>query len=176
MRCFYCNKNEALKTYERVKDKDVTREYYCISCYEKLFLTFEEAEKESKACPYCGTTVEEYQKSKLLGCVHCYKTLGASLISSIIYMQGGDGGHRGKNPFLAELGNGIVKNDIIPSQEEYSEFQKQKMKEVRFKRQKEEIESLIAYLGSMDEERASAYRERLTRMLHKGESEEEIVW
>ena len=32
---------------------DVTREYYCISCYEKLFLTFEEAEKESKACPYC---------------------------------------------------------------------------------------------------------------------------
>lgn len=176
MRCFYCNKNEALKTYERIRENEVQREYYCLSCYEKLFLTMDNGEEKGGACPYCGTTIEEYKKSKLLGCIDCYKTLGPSLVSSIIYMQGGDTGHRGKNPFLSELGNGIVKNDLISSQEEYSASQKERMKAIRLNRQKNEIESLIAYLGATDEERANEYNERLVRMVYKGETEEEIVW
>ena len=64
MRCFYCNKNEALKTYERIKENEVQREYYCLSCYEKLFLTMDNGEEKGGACPYCGTTIEEYKKSK----------------------------------------------------------------------------------------------------------------
>ena len=177
MRCCYCEKNEALKTYERVQKGEIKREYYCLSCYEKKFLSLEDAKKEGNftACPYCETTIEEYQKSQLLGCAHCYKTLGEGLIASIIHMQGGDCGHRGKAPFSLEESDSIFAKDQFATQEERDNFQKAIFKTERLRLQKQEVETLIAHLGASRDERAEEYKERLGR-LNKGESEEEIVW
>jgi protein-arginine kinase activator protein McsA len=89
MLCKYCKKNQATKTYEQIKNgnRDVT--YYCLDCYQKIFLDVElDGASARTDCPYCGTTVAELKKRNLVGCAKCYEVLASQLLPVITKMQG----------------------------------------------------------------------------------------
>lgn len=178
MRCCHCNKNEAVKSYERTERGVTERQYYCLSCYESLFLCVQEAVKEPSlsACPYCGTTLEEFQTEKLLGCAYCYKTMHANILPSVIGMQGEIYGHKGKQPPLSEEVEALLIRENFFTEEAWKSARAEYVQKERFQRQKREMETLIAYLGAIHSPREQEYREKLERMMKTGAVEEEIVW
>lgn len=178
MRCFYCNKHEAVKSYERMRKGVAKREYYCLSCYEKLFLCREDSGEESSlsVCPYCERTVAEFEASKLVGCPYCYKTMQESILPVIVKMQGGDCGHRGKLPPISEENEALLEKERFVTEEEKDAFRLEIASAERFTRQKGEMDMLVAYLSRKDSARAEEYREKAERMNKTGAVEEEIVW
>ncbi|MBQ7323550.1 MAG: hypothetical protein IJW96_03190 [Clostridia bacterium] len=177
MRCFYCNKHEAVKSYERLKKGVVERTYYCLSCYERLFLYKREGEEPSlSACPYCGLKAEEFQAQKFVGCAYCYRGMFSHILPTILQMQGGEVGHRGKKTLLSYEGEQLLKRETFLTPEEEDLFRQELAKTERFKRQKGEMKTLITYLGGLNPERAEEYQDKLERMTKTGSVEEEIVW
>ena len=176
MRCFYCNKHEALKSYKRVVQGKKQVSYYCLACYEKLFLCVKTGSDALSVCPYCGTTVEEFERSKIVGCSYCYQTLQTSVTPVIIKMQGDECGHRGKDPILSEEAERVYGEADFSFHAEQTELRQELRKTERFERQKKELKELIAYLNAKDPDRKREYEEKLDKMLKKGEVEEEIVW
>lgn len=178
MRCCYCNKNEAVKSYASTKKGASERAFYCLACYEKLFLCVKETEGERSlsVCPYCGTSVEEFFTSKLVGCPHCYQTLQESIHAATVQMQGGVCGHRGKKPLLSDEGEMLLSKECFATEEERENFRLRLVKSEKFMRQQRELESLVKYLGAVNSQREREYKEKLDRMLKTGEVEDEIVW
>ena len=99
MLCVNCKKNQATKSREGMNDGGEKRtSYYCPECYQKLFISldFSTAQKASDAaCPYCGTTSDEFSRTGLVGCARCYSTLAGAVLPVVVRMQGGET-HRGK--------------------------------------------------------------------------------
>ena len=176
MRCFYCNKNEATKSYERIKNGEKKREYYCMPCYSQRFLREDGMEeKPLTACPYCGTTLKEFRLRKIVGCPYCYQTMASGILPSILKMQGDACGHRGKRPPLSvedEVDFGKEQFAASADRDSYREEMEQRE---RFARQKREMEILIAF-HQADEARQKEYADKLDRMQRSGKIEEEIVW
>ena len=169
MLCVQCKKNQATKTYEQVKSGGKITEYYCLDCYHRLFLCQQEAEGDValSACPYCGTTTEEYKTTKMVGCAYCYKMMENALMPEIIKMQGTKA-HVGKRPTLDE---GIEPLGL-------SERAKQEaIEKTKFHRQCKELEMIIEKLQKDgDEEGAKNYRDKLMRMQKMSRIEEDFVW
>lgn len=103
MLCAKCKKNQATKTYEQIRKGKKEISYYCLDCYHKNFLCDDErTDAESvSACPYCGTSVDEFKKRNLVGCAYCYETLQRAVYPIIRKMQG-DRLHQGKPPYETE--------------------------------------------------------------------------
>ena len=175
MRCFYCNKNEAVKSYERVK-QGKKREYYCLECYENLFLGVKEGENALESCPYCGTALNEFLSNKLVGCPYCYRTMGAEILPIITKMQNGVCGHRGKTPPLTEKDESEFVQMRFATEAESAAYRAVLERSARFERQKKELELLIKHLKRTGAAREAEYSEKLERMKRTGEVEEEIVW
>jgi protein-arginine kinase activator protein McsA len=177
MRCFYCNKNEAVKSYEQIKKGVAERTYYCLSCYERLFLYNPGGGEPSlSVCPYCETKAEEFQTQKMVGCAYCYRGMFSKILPTIVQMQGGEVGHRGKKILLSYEGEQILKQEKFLTPEEEDTFRDQLAEGERLKRQKWEMEELISYLGATNPQRSVEYREKLSAMQRTGKVEEEIVW
>ena len=172
MRCGHCEKNEATRTYEQIKNGRKAVEYYCMSCYERLFLNAEKAEGEASlsACPYCGTTPAEFRASKLVGCAYCYRTLGGAVLPVAVKMQG-EKMHTGKTPPLAfeeEFGADEAYNAALRAQATQN---------ARLERQCNELETIIAKLKKEDNyQDAKVYADKLSSMRSNGVIEEEFVW
>ena len=99
--CYACKKNHPAVSYERKTKEGVVTEHYCLACYEACFLSVEVDGNDRGAiysvCPYCGTSAEEVKKTALVGCAHCYRTLGAVAVPMTVRMQQGQAdAHRGK--------------------------------------------------------------------------------
>ena len=178
MRCCYCNKNEAVRSYVSMKNGQPTKAFYCLACYEKLFLCVKETEGESSlsVCPYCGTTIEEFFSSQLVGCPHCYQALESSIHAGIVQMQNGLCGHRGKTPSLSEEGETRLNKESFSTKEELDLLHTKLIKLEKFNKQKKELEILIKHLGGINQKREREYKEKLQRMLATGEGGDEIVW
>lgn len=149
MLCEKCRKNQATKSYERIKNGDNRIEYYCLDCYHASFVDGFDEETALTACPYCGTTAESVKKRNLVGCAECYTSLRAVLFPIVKKMQGGKV-HTGKTPVGDER--------------------------ERVRRRCNELRQIIDKLnaeGNFDE--ARAYTERLTD-LQKGAEREDFVW
>lgn len=103
MLCAKCRKNQATKTYEQMRKGKKEVSYYCLDCYHKSFLCDEENSLAFvySACPYCGTTAEEFKRRNLVGCARCYETLQRAVYPVIRKMQG-DELHKGKAPYETE--------------------------------------------------------------------------
>ena len=97
MLCGNCRKNQATKTYEQIKKGKQETAYYCLDCYHKLFLNTETDGTTPSVCPYCGTTVAEFKRRKIVGCANCYQILQGALMPTIVKMQGQEV-HKGKPP------------------------------------------------------------------------------
>ncbi len=105
MRCNVCGSDNA-KVYQRITDGRETTLTVCPSCYRKLypeegsgdfFTSFMGRTKGSKACEGCGTTLEEFRHTGLLGCAYCYTAFREELLPTIRYVQG-KLQHEGKVP------------------------------------------------------------------------------
>ena len=177
MRCFYCNQNEATKSYEKLKNGERKREYYCLTCYERLFLCQEDIEGETSAssCPYCGTTLKEFRTRKIVGCPYCYQTMAAVILPSILKMQGDACGHRGKKPPLSLEDESLFDSMAFSSLAKRDEYREEMEMHERFVRQTKEMECLIEFLSG-NISRRQEYEEKLERMEKSGTIEEEIVW
>ena len=177
MRCCYCNKNEAVKSYERVENGVAQREYYCLACYEKQ-LQAEKAEsvQSLSVCPYCGTSLAEFRLSTIVGCPYCYATMREGLMPAVVTMQGEECQHKGKKPLLSEEGEAALKKEPFLTDKERDALYFELVKAERFARQKKQLETLVAYLGGANPKREAEYKEKLERMTKTGEVEEEIVW
>lgn len=86
MLCIRCKKNQATKTYERLKNGKKEVEYYCLSCYHYAFAESDSVSPRT-SCPYCGTTAAELKKRNIAGCAHCYTTLAHTVRPMIEKMQ-----------------------------------------------------------------------------------------
>ena len=102
MLCQHCKKNTA--TYNRVEDinGELFETHLCKSCYIKLFgglnslntvgdinaLLFGSPVKRRKACPVCGTTYNDYERTGLLGCASCYDVFKEELLPAIDRIHG----------------------------------------------------------------------------------------
>lgn len=99
MLCCHCKKNQATKSRESMSDGGEKRtSYYCPECYEKLFISLDFSTSKTiaaNACPYCGTTAEDFSRTGLVGCAHCYSALAPAVLPAVVRMQGGEA-HRGK--------------------------------------------------------------------------------
>ena len=175
--CDHCHKNDAVMSYERKMDSAIEIEYYCLPCYEQLFVhVSEQKEKQNlSACPYCGTTVKQFRASKIVGCSYCYQTMYAEVADAIVKMQGDSCGHRGKRPPLSDEDEAIyVKRKFFDDAEREACRVEMEQRE-RFVRQKNEMEKLIGFLSG-NKDRQQEYKDKLDRMERRGVIEEEIVW
>lgn len=174
MSCCNCKKNDATMSYVEIKNGKRTISYYCMLCYQKLFLDEKAAQEEGSftTCPYCETTLEEYRKSKIVGCGYCYRMMEKSLMPSIVKMQGQRKAHCGKTPPLdmetaTDIGQYFdedVKKEV-------------KAKQDRLERQCNELTLIIQKLQKEGKlAAAKEYAYKLSTMKSKLEIEEEFVW
>ena len=174
MACGYCGKNQAVRTYEEIKDGKLQREYYCLDCYHRLFLYAEEAEGEVSlsACPYCGMSMAEVKKTQLVGCANCYKMMSGELMPVIVKMQGVKA-HRGKTPPL----EGYEVNADVGVRFVEDSYHAQAVARARYERHCNELEVIIAKLTAENNyEDAKGYADKLSSMRSKSAIEEEFVW
>ena len=152
MLCGNCRKNQATKTYEKVRGGKKAVSYLCLDCYHKLCIDMNgQSETDSfSECPYCGTTSEEVKKRNIVGCAKCYEMLKGPLYPVVMKMQGGEI-HKGKRP----LGGASEKVE----------------------RRCNELKMLIenAY-DEKDYARAKEYTERLSFLQDNPDGEEDFVW
>ena len=173
MRCCYCRNNEATKTYEQIKNNKKVVEYYCMDCYDKLFLGAELVDEASalSVCPKCGMTIEEFRAKKIVGCAYCYRSMRAGITPTIVKMQG-EKSHRGKTPPIEFGGEFITMGVEVPE-----EIRVQTIARDRFERQCNELEIIIAKLQKENNyEDAKSYADKLSSMRSNGKVEEEFVW
>jgi len=106
MLCQHCKKNEATYHHVEIIDGKSFESHLCESCRAAFpggdsglyGWMFANANRTLKACPVCGTTLADYERSGLLGCASCYDVFKAELIPSIKKMQdiSGEVRHVGK--------------------------------------------------------------------------------
>ena len=93
MLCVRCKKNQAIKTYEQVRNGKTEYAYYCLKCDEFL------QERERTYCPYCGTTAAKFQRTKLVGCEKCYQALRI-VVDPVVEKMQGTTPHMGKRAYV----------------------------------------------------------------------------
>ena len=177
MRCFYCDKNEATKSYLRTINGKEESEYYCADCYGRKFLDEKDFEdsKRNTVCPYCGTTLESFRAHSIVGCPYCYQTLLSELAPYVIRMQGDACGHRGKKPPLSVEDEALFERAEFVNEAERDEYRESLEQRERFARQNRELQILMRF-SELEEERRAEYRNKLERMERTGRVEDEIVW
>ena len=172
MRCCYCKQKEATKTYEQFKNGKRVVEYYCMDCYDRLFLAEENKTDGGKlsVCPYCGITLREVTAGKLVGCAYCYTVMSEGVMPLVLKMQG-ERAHAGKTPPL-EYGETQYGGEV------YDEtLRKKAVEKARFERQCNELEIIIAKLKAENNyEDAKGYADKLSSMRSNASIEEEFVW
>lgn len=172
MRCSHCKQKEATKSYEQFKNGKMVVEYYCMDCYDKLFLT-EDGKTDGgtlSVCPYCGISLREVAAGKLVGCAQCYAAMREGVMPLVVKMQG-DRAHIGKTPPL-EYGETVYGGEV------YDKILHAKtLERARFERQCYELELIIAKLKAENNyEDAKGYADKLSSMRSKGKIEEGFVW
>ena len=124
MRCNVCGSDSA-KVYKRTAEGREVTLTVCPSCYRKLypdegsedfFASFIGRTQGSKVCEGCGTTLEEFRHTGLLGCADCYKAFREELLPTIRYVQG-KLHHAGKAPSGAAEKNYDLVRDLVKEQE-----------------------------------------------------------
>ncbi len=144
-----------------------------MECYSRLFLEpLAEDGGELSSCPYCGATVEEIARKKLVGCAHCYQTLWAGVFPLVEKMQG-TRAHRGKTPPL----DGEYADPYDYENTVGAAYRAKAVERARYDRQRTELETIIRELkGQGDIEGARCYEEKLTAMKKRLAVEEDFVW
>ena len=110
MLCEECGKRPAELLLTAVVNGQTTTRSLCRECVKKyqagdlqailaavLFSMTEKQQAPAFACPRCGETYQEFQKSGMLGCAACYQTFRRELSPLIARVQGRSQ-HAGRRP------------------------------------------------------------------------------
>ncbi len=99
-------------------------------------------------CPRCGTTIEEFRRTGLLGCAECYRVFRGEVLATVRRVQGKTR-HEGSLPAVSEekysfmLERQHLKEEIERAmrEERYSDAEalQQRLKESDRTRRKEEL-------------------------------------
>ena len=137
--CCYCEQRAATRAYEEVRGGKTQTNYYCLRCFERVFLTQNDEyfdalnkKKVKGVCLGCGWTAQEFYKTGLVGCASCYGYLKDEIFPSILKMQG-DRAHCGKGSELMEERERLVERrkeakrlvDIFRERQDYDGAQEQ---------------------------------------------------
>ncbi len=167
--CENCKKNHAARSHEIGNQL----KFFCLECYSRMFLEEENGEEGSfSVCPYCGMTIEEVKKGKLVGCAHCYRAMQTGLYSMVKKMQGEEA-HQGKTPPLSEGYSDFYEDEGDIGEE----YRAKAVAQARYERQCRELEIIIEKLKSEgDFDGAKSYGEKLSTMRNRSAIEEDFVW
>lgn len=145
-------------------------EYYCMDCFQRLFIGSDGGEASLSSCPYCGMSLDEVQSGKIVGCGYCYRTMKAGILPIIVKMQG-ENTHTGVKPPLSPERDYDDLESFSPTDRE------EMLRKARFDKQRRELETIIEKLkAENDYEAASDYAGKLSSMRMNAEIEEEFVW
>ena len=53
-------------------------------------------------CPRCGTTIEDFRRTGLVGCAECYRVFRAEILATVRRVQGNHTRHTGEIPAASE--------------------------------------------------------------------------
>ena len=172
--CQHCQKRHAARTHSQEGKDGATWEFYCLDCYNHLFLDEVGANggESLSSCPYCGMTASAVAKGKLVGCAHCYLSMQATVYPMIHQMQGKKA-HKGKFPPLdSEYGDPYDYEDTVGA-----EYRAKAMAQARYERQCNELETIIEKLMAEERfEEVKSYQEKLRAMRNRCAIEEDFVW
>lgn len=101
MLCERCKKNKATINYKQEINGEKVGYSLCPKCYAEMFgsfsATFENdilaglfgtPAKKKRACPVCGTSYSDFERTGLLGCASCYDFFKEELMPYIERIQG----------------------------------------------------------------------------------------
>lgn len=108
MQCTVCGSDRARKFTRKAEDGKELKLVLCPDCYARLYPVEESDDfitsfvgqtrgASSMACPECGTTLDDFRRTGLLGCAHCYTAFLEELLPTIRYLQG-KSEHEGQPP------------------------------------------------------------------------------
>lgn len=129
MLCTNCGKSPA-KTYIKKTEGRETKLFLCPACYAKLYTERQDdfftsfmgnVGREQKSCPACGTTLEDFKNTGLLGCAHCYTAFREELTPTVRYVHQGGVRHEGKSPSADAEENYDIVRELVREQEEIKE-------------------------------------------------------
>lgn len=99
--CQHCKKNPATVNSVVEINGDKFESHLCKSCHASLYGglynksssdmwegLFGSPHVEKKVCPVCGTTLDDYERTGLVGCASCYDVFKDELLVSIERIQG----------------------------------------------------------------------------------------
>lgn len=138
MLCQRCKKNQATVTYSgKINGKEFGYSL-CPSCYAQMFGSFETvvntdiltglfsaAPKKRRACPVCGTTYADFERTGLLGCPSCYDVFKEELIPYIERIQG-------KTQHVGKVGVDARQQDVTRKRSRLQDELEKAVKEGRY--------------------------------------------
>ncbi len=141
-------------------------EHYCFECYQQLSFP---SSKKRNACPYCDTTAEEFQATKLVGCAYCYQTL-KDVVYPVMQKMQGKKTHKGKFPTLE------TENDEETLGATFENATEEEILNTRIERQGRELSLIIKKLKAEGKyEQAKDYADKFSRMKSQNKIEEDFV-
>lgn len=105
MRCTHCEENNAKYEIRYLSGLNRGSEFLCESCYAKENF-FQDKDVQVRPmpvirCSFCGSTMDDYLQTGLVGCEKCYRCFRTDLQPYIERLQG-DAPHIGKIPANGE--------------------------------------------------------------------------
>ena len=106
MLCSDCKKTQATRLVRREGEREL---YLCDDCFLRLcsaggeftVSVLQPQQEAPERCPVCGTTLEDYARTGLLGCAACYDVFREQMEPVILRIQGSTA-HEGKSPLSDE--------------------------------------------------------------------------
>lgn len=100
--CQHCKKRPATINFVESINGDTVELHLCKACYQYKYGEFEESAANAvfnglfgydrpasrKTCKMCGVTLDDYERTGLLGCPSCYDVFKEELMPSIARIQG----------------------------------------------------------------------------------------
>ena len=98
MLCQHCKKREAVIDYAGIRNGKKFAFRLCQICYTEILGNslsnavlsglLGKSVRRMRACPVCGTTIEDYERTGLVGCASCYDVFKEELMPSILRIHG----------------------------------------------------------------------------------------
>ena len=138
MLCQQCKKNPVAVNYIENINGNKMEFHLCAECYAELVGDykkkinnsifaglFSSVKADTKSCPVCGTTYDDYEQTGLLGCAGCYDVFKDELIPSILRIQG-------KTEHVGKSGNNTDTLGLHRRLKELQEELEEALREKRF--------------------------------------------
>lgn len=113
----------------------------CSDCFRKLYGENEKdfftsflgnvRGKRGKACPTCGTTLDDFRRTGLMGCADCYRAFREEILPTVRFIHG-KVQHEGREPSVEAGEKYAIVRDLVREQETLKAELEQAIREGNF--------------------------------------------